>query len=82
MARKWVLDARIADTSVGVGLATDLHACLKKVPAEPLSSILIGGMGRGELPIPEAGVVVPMLLAQDFLLPPLPNTIYIRDSSC
>ncbi len=82
VARKWVLDARIADNTVGVGLAADLHACLMGMPAEPLSSILIGGMSRGELPIPEAGVVVPMLLAQDFLLPPMPNTIFTRDSSC
>ncbi len=82
LARKWVLDARIADNTVGVGLATDLHACLMEMAAEPLSSILIGGMSRDELPIPEAGVVVPMLLASDFLLPPMPNTIFTRDSSC
>ena len=81
-ARKWVLDARITDNAVGVGLATDLHACLLEMPAEPLSTILIGGMSRGELPIPVSGVVVPTLLTSDFLLPPLPNTIFTRDSSC
>jgi arginine deiminase len=39
-------------------------------------------MSRAELPIPEAGVVVPMLRDEDFLLPPMPNTIFTRDSSC
>jgi arginine deiminase len=39
-------------------------------------------MSRAELPIPEAGVVVPMLREEDFLLPPMPNTIVTRDSSC
>ena len=81
-ARKWLLEARINDNSVGVGLSADLLACLTEMPAEPLSNILIGGMSRAELPIPEAGVVVPMLREEDFLLPPMPNTIFTRDSSC
>lgn len=53
-----------------------------EMPANPLSHILIGGMSRAELPIPEAGFVVPMLRGEDFLLPPMPNTIFTRDSSC
>ena len=81
-ARKWLLEARINDNSVGVGLSADLLACLTEMPAQPLSHILIGGMSRAELPIPEAGVVVPMLRPEDFLLPPMPNTIFTRDSSC
>ncbi len=81
-ARRWLLEARINDNSVGVGLADDLMACLMEMPADPLSNILIGGMSRAELPIPEGGVVVPMLRGEDFLLPPMPNTIFTRDSSC
>jgi len=81
-ARRWLLEARITDNSVGVGLADDLLACLMEMPAKPLSNILIGGMSRAELPIPEAGVVAPMLRANDFLLPPMPNQIFTRDSSC
>jgi arginine deiminase len=81
-ARRWLLDARINDNSVGVGLSGDLHACLMELPANALTHILIGGMSRAELPIPEAGVVMPMLRTEDFLLPPMPNTIFTRDSSC
>ncbi len=80
-ARRWLLDARITDNSVGVGLSADLHACLTEMPANALTHILIGGMSRAELPIPEAGVLVPMLRGEDFLLPPMPNTIFTRDSS-
>ena len=80
-ARRWLLEARVNDNSVGVGLSGDLLACLAEMPSEPLSNILIGGMSRAELPIPEAGVVVPMLRPEDFLLPPMPNTIFTRDSS-
>ncbi|KPP88534.1 MAG: arginine deiminase ArcA [Rhodobacteraceae bacterium HLUCCA08] len=81
-ARRWLLDARISDDSVGVGLSDDLHACLMEMPAGPLSNILIGGMSRAELPIPMAGVVAPMLRDEDFLLAPMPNQIFTRDSSC
>lgn len=80
-ARRWLLDARINENAVGVGLADDLHACLMEIPAEALTHILIGGMSRAELPIPVAGVVAPMLRDEDFLLPPLPNQIFTRDSS-
>lgn len=81
-ARRWLLEARINDDSVGVGLAADLLACLMEMNAGLLSTILIGGMSRAELPIPEAGAVLPMLGLSDFLLPPMPNTIFTRDSSC
>jgi arginine deiminase len=81
-ARRWLLEARVNDNSVGVGLSDDLLACLMEMPPEPLSNILIGGMSRAELPIAEGGVVVPMLREEDFLLAPMPNTIFTRDSSC
>ncbi|GGB55726.1 arginine deiminase [Roseibium aquae] len=81
-ARRWLLDARINDNSVGVGLSQDLLVCLMEMPAGALSHILIGGMSRAELPIPEAGVVVAMLRDSDFQLAPMPNTIFTRDSSC
>ncbi len=81
-ARRWLLSARINDNSVGVGLSGDLVACLMEMDAEKLSTILIGGMSRAELPIPEAGVVVPMLRPQDFVLAPLPNHIFTRDTTC
>jgi len=80
-ARRWLLDARINDNSVGVGLAQDLHACLMEMPAKALTHILIGGMSRAELPIPIGGVTAPMLRDEDFLLAPMPNTIFTRDSS-
>lgn len=81
-ARRWLLEARINDNSVGVGLSADLLAFLMEMPAEPLSNILIGGMSRAELPIAAGGVVVPMLREEDFLLAPMPNQIFTRDSSC
>ena len=82
MARHWVLAKRISEDTVGVGLAEDLQAWAMEAPAEVLADILIGGMNRAELPIPAAGVVAPMLGPQDFLLAPLPNQIFTRDTTC
>jgi len=81
-ARAWLLGARINDNTVGIGLSDDLFACLMEMDADALSSVLIGGMNRAELPIPRAGVLIPMLRPQDFVLPPLPNHIFTRDTTC
>ncbi len=81
-ARRWLLEARISDNAVGVGLADDLLAHLMEVDADLLSTILTGGMSRAELPIPVKGVLAPMLEPADFILPPLPNHIFTRDTSC
>jgi arginine deiminase len=81
-ARRWVLERRISDDTVGVGLADDLRAYFMEMDADPLSAILIGGMSRAELPIAARGVVAPMLEPQDFVLPPLPNHLFTRDTSC
>jgi arginine deiminase len=65
-----------------VGLAADLHACLMEMPANALTHILIGGMSRAELPIPWRASWPRCCGIEDFLLPPMPNQIFTRDSSC
>ena len=82
VARRWVLEARISDNTVGVGLADDLLAHLMEIDAGLLSTILIGGMSRAELPIPATGILAPMLRPQDFILTPLPNHLFTRDTTC
>ncbi|MGY9047660.1 arginine deiminase [Puniceibacterium antarcticum] len=81
-ARRWLLEARISDNTVGVGLADDLLAHLMEVSGDLLSTILIGGMSRAELPVAASGVLAPMLEPADFILPPLPNQIFTRDTTC
>jgi arginine deiminase len=52
------------------------------MPAEQLSTFLVGGIARAELPFRPAGLTGKTLLPQDFVLPPLPNQLFTRDSSC
>ncbi|MDZ7839313.1 MAG: arginine deiminase [Gammaproteobacteria bacterium] len=81
-ARRWILDRRINENTVGVGLTADLHAALTEMDAERLSSVLIGGMSRAELPFEPRGVLGQVLNPEDFILAPLPNQLFTRDSSC
>lgn len=81
-ARQWIVDRRVNENTVGVGLTTDLHAALMELDAEPLSSVLIGGMSRAELPFEPKGMLAQVLRPEDFILAPLPNQLFTRDSSC
>ena len=82
VARRWLLEARVNDNTVGVGLADDLLAHLMEIDAGLLSTILVGGMSRAELPIRATGVLAPMLRPEDFILTPLPNHLFTRDTTC
>jgi len=81
-ARGWLLDRRVNDNTVGVGLADDLHAYLTEIDADELSNILMGGMSRAELPIKANSVVASMLAPEEFILPPLPYHLFTRDTTC
>ncbi len=81
-ARSWLLERRVNDGTVGVGLSEDLRGYLSEIDAEALSNILIGGMSRAELPIEAKGVLAPTLRPEDFVLPPLPNHLFTRDTTC
>lgn len=81
-ARRWLLDRRINDNTVGVGLADDLHAYFMEMDADRLSATLIGGMSRAELPVKANSVVASVLAPEEFVLPPLPNHLFTRDTTC
>ena len=81
-ARLWLLERRVNDNTVGVGFSDDLRAHLMEIDADLLSAILMGGMSKAELPIEAKGVVAPVLRPQDFILPPLPNHLFTRDTTC
>lgn len=81
-ARAWVLDRKITENQVGVGLCADLRAWLGEVPANELANYLIGGIAAGELPFDPKGMFGRYLGPDGFVLPPLPNTIFTRDTTC
>ena len=80
-AREWLLNLRVSENSVGVGMAQDLYACLMEMDAYKLSVHLIGGISRAELPFEPKGMLGKLLEPQEFVLAPLPNQLFTRDPS-
>ncbi|MDJ0949597.1 MAG: arginine deiminase [Alphaproteobacteria bacterium] len=80
-ARKWLLDLRITDNTVGVGMGNELRAALMEMDAYKLSVHLIGGIARAELPFEPKGMVGALLEPHEFVLAPLPNQLFTRDPS-
>lgn len=81
-ARDWLLDRRVDDSVVGYDMVDEMRGWLDEMPADELASLLVGGIARAELPFQPGGLTGKTLLPQDFVLPPLPNQLFTRDSSC
>jgi arginine deiminase len=82
-ARAFVLDRRITPNSVGLGTAEAIRPWLDEMPAAKLANHLIGGIAIGDLPKSEIATVLTEAFGPtDFLLPPIPNTLFQRDPSC
>jgi arginine deiminase len=83
-ARKWILDHQITPNEVGGGMVQEVRDYLDKMQARDLAETLIGGLSTHEFP----GASGTMALVRDslgiteYLLPPLPNTLYTRDTTC
>jgi len=82
-ARAWVLDRRVTPNDVGPGTAPVLRAWLDQLPAIILAEHLIGGIAILDLPRSEhAAVLADAYSETDFIVPPVPNTLFQRDASC
>jgi len=85
-AKDWLLDRKIVANEVGLGLVDDTRAFLDSLEPRRLTELLIGGMSVRDLPnelrssyralAREARGVT------EYLMPPLPNTLYTRDTTC
>jgi arginine deiminase len=82
-ARDFVLDRRITANTVGVAGAATIRPWLAEMSAKQLAAFLIGGIAIADLP--ETAMKRMMSVAfgsTDFVLPPIPNTLFQRDPSC
>jgi arginine deiminase len=79
--RKWVLDRRITENHVGVGMLSELRDWLNEMKTENLAEFLIGGIAVHDLPFKPYGMFGSYLGSEGFVIPPIPNTIFTRDNS-
>jgi arginine deiminase len=82
--KKQILDVVVHELTVGVGLADELKSYLSGLGSEVLAEHLIGGLAKSEMPDLDftSSLTGQMYSDQDFVLPPLPNSLFTRDSSC
>ncbi|MBZ9706201.1 arginine deiminase [Mesorhizobium sp. ESP7-2] len=81
-ARDWLLDRRIHAGVVGLDMVGEMRGWLDEMPSDHLATVLVGGIARAELPFEPAGLTGRTFAPQEFVLPPLPNQLFTRDSSC
>jgi arginine deiminase len=82
-ARKFVLDRLITVNVVGIHCEDVVRPWLDELPPKQLAAHLIGGVAISDLP--DAAVKNLLLEAfggAEFVLPPVPNTLFQRDPSC
>ena len=82
-ARDFVLERRLTSNTVGMGVAPVLRSWLEELPAAKLAEHLIGGVAVDDIPDASARARLSRLMERsDFLIPPIPNTLFQRDPSC
>ncbi|MEC7941866.1 MAG: arginine deiminase [Pseudomonadota bacterium] len=81
-AREWLLNTQISDFRYGPTFARDLRSYLAQMDNEHLATILLGGLAYSELPIRSSSMLPKMHRPLDFVIEPLPNHLFTRDTSC
>lgn len=81
-AKSWLLINQISDFRYGPTFAKDLRNYLNEIDNHQLATILLGGLAYSELPIQSSSMLPNMHRPIDFVIEPLPNHLFTRDTSC
>jgi arginine deiminase len=80
-AREWVLSRRLRPEEATVMFADDLTAWMSEMSGDELATRLTGGVTARELPNEIASVIKNAMRPTDFVIAPLPNQLFMRDTS-
>lgn len=86
-ARNWVIHQAVNASTIGISACTAVRACLMEMETEALVTHLIGGLTRSELEcvylegLARSSLIISSSGPDTFILPPLPNTLFTRDTS-
>jgi len=82
-ARRFVLDRRVTANMIGLHNAAFIRPWLDELPSKRLAAHLIGGIAIADLPEGRGkDMLGDAFGGTEFLLPPVPNTLFQRDPSC
>ena len=84
--KAWILDHQVVPNQVGLGLVDEVRSYLEGLSDRELAETLIGGLSTYEFPETHGGDMIRLVReaagVTEYLLPPLPNTLYTRDTTC
>jgi arginine deiminase len=80
-AREMVLDQTLAAAALGPNLGPEVREWLRSLPGEDLARRLIGGIAYDELPFSTGALPARVAEIDGFVLAPLPNHLFTRDTS-
>jgi arginine deiminase len=85
-ANTWLLDRKITANQVGLGLVQETRSFLGELEPRTLAEYMIGGLSTTDLPEDFRPAYVALAQestgVREYLMPPLPNTLYTRDTTC
>jgi arginine deiminase len=85
-AKAWLLDRKITANEVGLGLVDDTRAFLGSLEPRKLAEFMIGGLATVDLPDDFRTGYLALARehtgVREYLMPPLPNTLFTRDTTC
>jgi arginine deiminase len=81
-ARKWLLERKVTANEQGVMFSQELRGWLNEMDAAELATYLIGGLLVRELPAEFTSFAKLIADPTDFVLLPLPNHLFTRDTTC
>jgi arginine deiminase len=80
-AREWLLSRRLRPEEVTTVFSRELTAWMTEMPAVDLANCLTGGVTAQELPGEMGTLVRRAMRPNDFVISPLPNHLFTRDTS-
>ncbi|GAL19326.1 arginine deiminase [Vibrio maritimus] len=81
-AKTWLLETQISDFRYGPIFANEIRQYLSQMDNEHLATVLLGGLAYSELPLKTPSILQKMSKPLDFVIEPLPNHLFTRDTSC
>jgi arginine deiminase len=79
--REWLLSRRLRPEEVTAVFSREITAWMTEMPADEVATRLTGGVMANELPGEMGALVQRAMRPNDFVLAPLPNHLFTRDTS-
>ena len=81
-AKKWLLDHQINSYRFGESLAGEVRSYLLSLDNLTLAKHLTGGLTVAEMDCSCTSMTLAMMAPTDFVIEPIPNHLFTRDTSC